>query len=191
MLRFKVHHSYSHPFQYFEGEGALPKDLLSSLIDWLHRGAPWKLVEADFYEQYEFDLMSVNLPAEFNLLTAPSALMELRGNVEKHFQIDLLDQVDVTAHKLVGGQRIRLHNDYLDYGETHRLILQLNPHWSAACGGFLMVFNGSDANDIHRVIPPRLNSLFGFAIGPSSFHAVSTVKGGERLTLVYSFYERR
>lgn len=191
MLQFIVHNSYFRPFPYFVGEGAFPDDLTSSLIDWLNKDAPWRLVEADFYEQFEFDLMSVSLPSSLNILASVSALSKLRRSVGDQFRIVLREEIDVTAHKLISGQRIRLHNDFLPHGETHRLILQLNTNWSPECGGYLMLFNGNDPNQVHEIIPPRLNSLFGFAIGPSSFHAVSEVKAENRLSLVFSFYEKR
>ena len=190
-LQFKVHNSHSEPFAYFEGEGAFLEPLTDSLIDWLRTDAPWKFVKADFYEQFEFDLMSEWVPEPLEPLKDPAELNHLKRAVESHFGIRLRSEIDVTVHKLVSGQRIRVHNDFLPQGETHRLILQLNPDWAPDCGGYLMLFRGNDPEQVARVIPPTMNSLFGFAIGPSSFHAVSAVKKGERLTLVYSFYEER
>ena len=55
-------------------------------------------------------------------------------------------------------------------------------------GGFLMLFNSEDPSDLHRVLPPTHNCIVGFAISERSNHAVSTTHGGERYTLVYSFY---
>ena len=36
------------------------------------------------------------------------------------------------------------------------------------------MFNSADATDIHKIYPPTHNSAFGFAITPTSYHAVST-----------------
>jgi Rps23 Pro-64 3,4-dihydroxylase Tpa1-like proline 4-hydroxylase len=107
---------------------------------------------------------------------------------EELFFVKLTDQVDVTAHKLIKGHTIRLHNDFIPGQETHRLLIQLNRNWKDENGGFLLFFNSSDPQDIHRVIRPIHNSSAGFAISPKSNHAVSTIHDGERYTLVYSFY---
>ena len=47
----------------------------------------------------------------------------------------LSERVDVTAHKLVAGQTIRIHNDYLPEGESHRLLLQLTEAGNPNTGG--------------------------------------------------------
>ena len=100
----------------------------------------------------------------------------------------LRERIDCTAHKLVQGQTIRIHNDYIPGEETHRLLLQLNRGWRDAQGGYLMLFNSQDPSDVHRVFLPANDSVVGFAISERSNHAVSTVHGGERFTIVFSFY---
>jgi hypothetical protein len=94
----------------------------------------------------------------------------------------------VVAHKLLPGQRIAIHNDYLVVEETHRLTIQLNRGLSDADGGFFMLFNSGDPADIHRVLRPVRNTAIAFMISPESYHAVSRLHGGVRYTLVYSFY---
>jgi Rps23 Pro-64 3,4-dihydroxylase Tpa1-like proline 4-hydroxylase len=98
-----------------------------------------------------------------------------------------LDLVEVTAHKLLPGQTIRIHNDYVEGGESHRLLIQLNRGWTDSQGGLLMLFDSSRIDDVRRVIRPLHASATAFAISAKSFHAVSTIRGGERYTLVYSF----
>ena len=88
------------------------------------------------------------------------------------------------------GQRIRIHNDYIPGAETHRVLVQLNNGWADDNGGLLVFFNSDDPADIHRAFRPLHNSCVAFAISPSSYHAVSTIHGGERYTLVYSFYQK-
>ena len=51
-----------------------------------------------------------------------------------------------------------------------------------------MLFNSSEASDVHRVFLPANDSLVGFAISEKSNHAVSKVYDGQRFTLVFSFY---
>ena len=113
----------------------------------------------------------------------------VKGLVQDAFEVVLSDRIDVTAHKLLPGQRIRLHNDYIPGAETHRVLVQLNRGWEDENGGLLMFFNSSDPADIHRILRPSHNSCVAFEISPDSNHAVTTIHGGERFTLVYSFYK--
>ena len=53
-----------------------------------------------------------------------------------------------------------------------------------------MLFNSDNPKDIHRIVRPISGSAIGFEIGENSNHAVSRLHGGERYTLVYSFYSR-
>ena len=96
--------------------------------------------------------------------------------------------VEVTAHKLVPDQTIRVHNDYIVGGESHRLLLQLNRGWEPSNGGYLMFFGGPEPETVSEVIEPINGSVQAFSISPRSYHAVSTVHRGERFTVVYSFY---
>ncbi len=98
------------------------------------------------------------------------------------------DRTMLVAHRLMPGQRIAIHNDHLTGGETHRLTIQLNRGLRDEDGGFFMLFNSSDPKDIHRIIRPVTGSGIGFEIGRNSNHAVSRLHGGERYTLVYSFF---
>lgn len=176
------------PFDYFILPKAFEDKESLSILQWLETDVPWKLVEADFYTQYEFDFEDVSLPEELAFLYQRNFLDYLIRKFEDVFSTKLADQVDVTAHKLVEGHTIRLHNDFIPGQETHRLLIQLNHNWKDENSGFLLFFNSSDPKDIHRVIRPIHNSSVGFAISPRSNHAVSTIHNGERYTLVYSFY---
>jgi Rps23 Pro-64 3,4-dihydroxylase Tpa1-like proline 4-hydroxylase len=177
------------PFPYYISTEALTKEAGDSLLGWLESDAPWQLVEAGFYEQYEFSFFSVNLPSNIATLIEKRNLERVKGLVQEAFGVVLSDRIDVTAHKLLKGQRIRLHNDYIPGEETHRVLVQLNRGWDDANGGLLMFFNSSDPADIHRVLRPNHNSCVAFEISPNSNHAVTTIHGGERFTLVYSFYK--
>lgn len=108
--------------------------------------------------------------------------------MSRHFGKAFAKRVDVTAHKLVPEQTIRLHNDFVRDGESHRLLLQLNRGWEPAQGGYLMFFAGPEPETVSKVVEPRNGSVQAFAISPRSYHAVSTVHAGARYTVVYSFY---
>lgn len=187
-LTFSSVESFFEPFRHIISANAFSGGVSWAALNWFEGNAPWKLVETDFYEQYEFSFLDAHPPAPLSFLREQSFLDDLRRKVGEKFSTGLGGRVDVTAHKLIKGQRIRLHNDFIPDQETHRLLIQLNRGWKDEDGGFLMFFNSSDPSDIHKVIRPTHNSLVGFAISPGSNHAVSTVHGGERFTLVYSFY---
>jgi hypothetical protein len=176
------------PFPYILADGVVEAELADSLLDWFEGAAPWRLVEADFYEQFEFSLLHDPLPPAVRPLVSEEALAVMREMMERAFGQRLTDRVALVAHKLIPGQRIAIHNDYLIGGETHRLTVQLNRGLSDTDGGFFMLFSSFDAADVHRILRPISGSAIGFEIGPFSNHAVSRVHGGERYTLVYSFH---
>lgn len=180
---------FAHPFPYFVSSKGLTDNGSSLLLNWFEGEAPWNLVEADFYEQYEFDLRHLELPDAIKPICDSRALSHVKKFVESEFEVQLTDQIDLTAHKLLPGQKIRVHNDFIPGAETHRILIQLNRGWNDDNGGLLMFFNSGEASDIHRAFRPVHNSCVVFAISANSLHAVSTIHASERYTLVYSFYE--
>ena len=177
------------PFRYFLARRCLSQGIAKLLLDWFESAAPWQLVETDFYEQYEVNMLAVDLPESLSSLASPDSLSKLRGSVAAVFDVALDDRVTLLAHKLVPGQRIALHNDFLGgEHETHRVTVQLNRGLSDGDGGLFVLFNSIDPHDIHRVIRPLTGSCLGFEIGEHSNHAVSRLHRGERYTLVYSFH---
>ena len=190
-LRLSAVNVFSEPFRYLISPEALNPDLSDVVLEWLDTSESWTLVETDFYEQFEFSLWNVEVPAALSFLRAPGFLTAMKTKLEKLFEITLGDRLDITAHKLIPGQRIRLHNDFIPGAETHRLFIQFNRDWRDENGGLLVLFNSLDPADIHKVFQPSHNSAFGFAISPDSNHAVSTLHTGVRFTLVYSFYEQQ
>lgn len=176
------------PFPHIVSSEALNPGKVNDLLNWLEYEAPWKLVEASFYEQYEFSLPHVDLPGTASALVSSTSLNKLKTHIEKWFKTRLTERVDVTAHKLVPGQRIRIHNDFISGRETHRLLIQLNRGWLDENGGLLMFFGSTDSADLCRIFRPTRNSCVAFEISPRSHHAVSTIHEGQRFTLVYSFF---
>ena len=179
------------PFKFFAAPRTFTTELSTLLLEWLESKAPWKLVEASFYEQYEFSLTDVTLPPELGEAFAASHIAALKEFIAVAFEVHLDEKCDATVHKLVPGQRIRIHNDYIPGRETHRVLIQLNRGWTDHQGGALMFFNSPDPADVARVFRPVHNSCVAFEISPTSLHAVSTIHSGLRFTLVYSFYAER
>ena len=156
------------------------------LLTWFETDAPWKLAETDFYQQWEFDMLAVSNPSS-SMLTSDAAIADLRDAMGRLFGKELSTDVTMVAHRLLAGQRIGIHNDFLPDGETHRLTVQMNRGLADDDGGFLMTFSSDDAQDVHAVVRPIHRSAFAFAISPSSFHAVSRMHGNARYTIVISF----
>ena len=175
------------PFEHFVGHGMEPH-AGREWLDWLETEAPWKLTTTDFYEQYEFSLLHASPAPVVRHLACPETLTALRRRMSRYFRQPLSEHVDVTAHRLVSEQTIRIHNDFIPGGESHRLLLQLNRGWEPPYGGYLMLFSGPEPETVSKVVEPHHGSVQAFAISPGSYHAVSTVHRGERFTVVYSFY---
>ena len=178
------------PFRYFLAGHCLAPDIEQTFLEWFETDAPWQLVKTDFYEQYEFRMLDVALPESVSPLISPDSLSVLRREMTEIFDVAFDERILLVAHKLVPGQRIAIHNDYLVGQETHRLTIQLNRGLRDEDGGFFMLFNSFEPSDIHRIIRPVCGSVIGFEIGENSHHAVSLLHGGERYTLVYSFYAK-
>ena len=179
------------PFRYFLARCSLVPEIEHTLLEWFESDAPWQLVETDFYEQYEFRMLDVALPESVSPLASPDNFSVLRREMEEIFDVAFDERVLLVAHKLVPGQRIAIHNDYLVGKETHRLTIQLNRGLRDEDGGLFMLFDSFEPSDIHRIIRPICGSVLGFEISENSHHAVSLLHGGERYTLVYSFYAKR
>ena len=176
------------PFPYFVIQRCLGHDFEQAILEWFDADAPWKLVETDFYEQFEFSLLHTSLPRALASLVEPKSLCALRKTMGTLFNQEFSDRMTVLAHKLVPGQRIAIHNDHLEGHETHRLTIQINRGLQDDNGGYFVLFNTSDPGDIHRILRPISGSALGFEIGENSNHAVSKLHSGQRYTLVYSFY---
>lgn len=179
------------PFSFFSSPPNTNENTISTWLNWFENQAPWRLVETDFYEQHEFSMLNLDLPECVSILVREDTLNHVKSQVEELFNVRLSNNIEVVAHKLVKGQTIRIHNDFLsiDNRETHRVLLQLNRNFDESNGGFLMIFNGKEPEDLAEIIEPISGSVQGFEISSESHHAVSTIHSGERYTVVYSFRE--
>jgi Rps23 Pro-64 3,4-dihydroxylase Tpa1-like proline 4-hydroxylase len=179
------------PFLHVTHPALLPATLCGSVLTWMETVAPWKLRIASFYEQWEMHLEGGILPVELRPVLAAETIDHLRSVMLAPLTKTSLTLTEITAHKLVPGQTIRVHNDCLDDGESHRLMIQLNRGWNDAQGGLLMLFGSASPEHVRRILRPAHRSAIAFPISPQSFHAVSTIQHGHRYTLVYSFAAKR
>ena len=183
--------SRTDPFAHAVAPKLLDAEMAIIVLEWFEEGAPWRLKRASFYEQYECNLHEAEIPARIAPLIGPAFVSQLARHMLDPISDAQLELTEVNAHKLVGGQTIRVHNDYIGESETHRVLIQLNRGWDDDKGGILMLFAGPRAEDVARMVRPIHASATSFEISPASFHAVSTIHDGERYTLVYSFKRAR
>lgn len=167
---------------------ALDFEVASEILRWLETTTHWELVETSFYKQYEFSLRDAEIPAHLSFLGDGSLASSIRDRMTSSFNTTFTNKVEIVAHKLVPGQRIGIHNDWLPSGETHRLIIHLNPGWESVHGGFFVLFVSTDDTDIHRIIAPLHNSAISFVISENSNHAISAVHLDARYSLVFSLW---
>jgi hypothetical protein len=175
------------PYPHTTSIYALPASEAGRTLDWMRSEAPWRLKVASFYEQWELPIDSKILPPNLHHLSEPAFVELLVEKLLRPITSKALTLVEITAHKLVIGQTIRIHNDFIEGGETHRLLIQFNTGWQDEQGGMLLLFGSASSKDVRRILRPVHGSGLAFEISPSSFHGVSTIHKGERFTLVYSF----
>ena len=176
------------PFPFSVVPEALCNDVEQATLSWFERSAPWNLTEESFYSQHEFDMRDKELPSDIAQLATDTTFTAMRELISELFQRQFRTTIGIVAHRLTAGQRIRIHNDYLEGGETHRLILQLNRGWTASDGGHFLLFGGHEPEDVRVVLAPVSRQALIFEISHRSHHAVSEVVRGERYSIVYSFH---
>lgn len=177
------------PFPHLCCSSVLEKVIENQLYEWFESTNEWNLTEADFYTQYEFVISNANVTENLKCLISTDTVETIKTTLKKAFNVKSISTVSIVAHKLVNSHTIGIHNDYINGDETHRFIIQINPQWNAANGGFLMLFRSPKAEDVSKVIQPIHNSAFGFEISDKSYHAVSTVHNFSRYSVVYTFKE--
>lgn len=179
------------PFPYFQAAPVIQKYNCDELFTWLSAEAPWRYHQECFYQQMECDLLTTELTGLASRLFDPEALAELVAIMEASFGEVLDQRLSVVAHKLLPGYQINIHNDAPDPGmETHRLVLQLNPHGVRPVGGDLVLFRSRSEQDVHATFAPDYNTAVAFALSDRSYHAVTPVETGVRYTVVYSFWTK-
>lgn len=182
-----------YPYKHFFSNYSIDESLKESIQNWLLNDAQWNLIEASFYTQYEFSLKDTELPHFLKFIISTEYLLDLKARMERIYTVNLLDNIDVIAHRLTKGHVIKIHNDFLNEDsikESHRLLMHFNSNWDVENGGLCMVFTNNDASSIHNIIVPTGNLLQSFEISENSHHAVSEIYSGDRLTIIFTFYSR-
>lgn len=178
------------PFKHFLVNSVLKDNLEFKLLDWLETTNNWDYTETDFYTQYEFSLLNVEIPEELKPLMSQQTVNRIKEQFKKNLRTKSeLELIGLTIHKLVDGYKMGVHNDFIGKDESHRFLIQINSGWEEKNGGYLMLFNSMNSQDVSKIIMPLNNTGFGFEISSKSYHAVSTVYDFFRYTLVYTFKE--
>ena len=177
------------PFPHFCTDSILSPDIATDLFSWFESTNEWDLSQTEFYEQYEFSFFDIDFPNKLIFLKENEAILSISNYLQRIFDLNTLKIVGITAHKLIDGQKIGIHNDFIGAEESHRMIIQINPYWTESNGGYLMLFHSSNAEDVSKIIKPLNNTAFGFEISDMSNHAVSRINDFSRYSLVYTYAE--
>jgi Rps23 Pro-64 3,4-dihydroxylase Tpa1-like proline 4-hydroxylase len=178
----------SDPFPHMHIPQILRREEADRALHWMQTRAPWALRVESFYQQYEFSFLAIDPEPEVLGLLTPPFTEVIRKTLENVFSVQgELRLVDIGAHLLRPGQTIRIHNDYLEGAETHRLLIQLNEGWDVKQGGLLMLFGDKTPESLAKSLRPSHGGGFAFEVSQTSFHAVSSIAEGERFTLVYTY----
>jgi Rps23 Pro-64 3,4-dihydroxylase Tpa1-like proline 4-hydroxylase len=180
------------PFAHFSVPNFCEDAFAARLLQWFESEAEWKHRKmTNFYVYSDINLRTADLPDDMTFLVADTFLDHLRQEVGKSFSAKLEGYVNVTAHRLAAGDRIRAHSDWAELRFTHRILVQVNRGWKRGNGGVLgLLDRDPKTGGRPRIKPivPLHRSGFGFEVSEKSFHRVSRVAKGERYTLIFSFY---
>jgi hypothetical protein len=177
------------PFAHFVVTDFYEPELAQALSRWLASEATWQRSVHHFYDQFELSFNHVQVPeAIASALLTPTALHKVKELAEELFATELRPQMGLTAHKLIDRQGIGIHTDKAPGAESHRIIVQLSKDWQDGFGGHLVLFGSGDVNDVRSIFRHVFNTAIGFPLGHRSYHAVTDVSSGERLTVIYGLW---
>lgn len=176
MLLQPSHHNS--PFPFFQVTSAFSVEQCAMLERAFSQAGEWQHREGAFYQCALRDVTET-IPNAFRTEVI-SRMREITG-------LPLVDQLVVTAQRMLPGQLIGVHSDrpLLGY-EIARLVVQLNKQWQPDHGGVLELFTASDSEAAFRV-NPGYNEAFGFLLHVDSHHGVTAVTQ-PRQSIVFNFW---
>ena len=146
---------------------------------------PWIEARQSFYRQREVNLKHSEY---FQELFSPNIRKSIAAKLNNFFNVQLREDFDVAAHKMIAGDYIGPHTDQNKIGETHRLTVTFNSGWQSSQGGVLLVLKDGSPKNIQDAWLPTANNGFLFEITDDSYHAVTPIVGGEpRFSLIFTF----
>ncbi len=182
----------SDPFSHFYSDTFLSEAIAASLLEHLEEYCPWTHErKPGFLELRNTDLRAHSLPAPLAFIITEDFNRQLRESMESLVGEPLAARVDIHANKMLARDWIGIHNDFGETGQGYRLVVQLNRGWTVPDGGLLLMLDSATAAEPtpkQRMYLPRHRSAVVFPISANSYHAVTPVVRGCRLTMSYSFY---
>jgi Rps23 Pro-64 3,4-dihydroxylase Tpa1-like proline 4-hydroxylase len=179
------------PFVHFFKQDFVDPELANEILEWFRKCNLWKPRKVkDFYEVADFDFGKATVPAKFDFLKSPSLVKSLVAFAKKSCP-QVNGKVDITAHRMTNGEKIKIHTDHGDLDQHFRIIIQFNKDWEISNGGLIMLFDSDSPSleqETNRIYIPENGSAWGFEISERSFHAVSPIRNNIRYSLVYTFY---
>jgi Rps23 Pro-64 3,4-dihydroxylase Tpa1-like proline 4-hydroxylase len=178
------------PFPHFVVADFYEPEVADRLNRWLSNEATWHRSVQRLYDQFElsFKLVPAIPDAIQSAFLAPTALSRVKRLAENLFETELRPYATVDAHKMTRGQGIGIHADSMAGEDSHRVVVQLSRGWQPEFGGNLVFFGSPHAEDVRQSFEHVFNTAIGFALSDRSYHAVSRVGQGERLTVIYGFW---
>lgn len=176
MLLLPSRHDY--PFPFFHWTSAFSLEQCAVLEQTFSVAREWQHRDGAFYHCSLRDVTE-EIPADMRLCVV--------ARMREITCLPLVDRVEITAQRMMPGQRIGVHSDrpLLGY-EIARLVVQFNSQWQPDHGGVLELFAQPDGAPVYR-LNPGYNEAFGFLLHADSHHGVTEVTRPQR-TIVFNFW---
>lgn len=152
----------------------------------------WKRHETDWFSQDDMHLDDNKieiLPQSLDNL----AYVLLSEHFQKYIQaitgFHSLCQPSLVAHRMVAGDYVDVHNDFIPGGDIIRCILYFDPYvlLRKEPSGLFLALGSENVSDVIDIFQPIHNSLVIFEISPFSLHAVTKIEKGHRFSVILSY----
>lgn len=180
----------SSPYPHHHSNQALEKTDFEHVVQWMRNHALWERKVTAFYDQFN----CTNVDGMLDDDQRASIEARIRTTAERAHGIHLHDYCELTAHRMVSGQRIGIHNDdptdEPEY-ENVRVLVFVGRSSRHDVPGLLML-DRSVPNDEMQAVQYDFwpNQAVSIPLGPTSFHAVLEIEDGYRDTLLFSFWSK-
>ena len=173
------------PYSHLRVHPVLEPRLAARLLSWLQGTRAWRREVQSFYWHDSFELIPEVVPLDVEAAVSPETLSALRGILQPRLGVNLRSFAHVEAHRSTARDAVGVHADAAV--DEVRLVVNLNPGWTASRGGLLSL-QDRPVQPLHCVsYLPLHNSATAFRTTAGSYHQVSPVREGRRYTVLYRF----
>lgn len=109
---FKGISSFNYPYKHIFVQELFSKGYAEKLLAWLESTNQFVPVEDTFYKQSMLPINHETLPKELSTILSNENKMKIKSIVEKAFDTTFHSNYVITAHKILKGEGIDIHNDY-------------------------------------------------------------------------------